>query len=255
MDPAWRFILFVMNYGRSGEAFSHAWSLCIEEHFYLIFPMLVSLCLWRPNVFRPAVIIALALIGVILLRYYLWSVDAPFYPAVYRPTHTHIDGLTIGVALALVREKRPRMWEKLGAKPLLLVCSGIFLVGLGVYKGLPEAMAYIFSFSLISVGFGALVAAAVAPGFWLSSAKIPFARTLAALAYTLYLTHKQMMHMAAQIIGDYSAQRVLTVALSLILIFAASCALHYGIERPFLRWRDRISSGKQRSHTLEVAAQ
>src|SRR5205085_1436603 len=26
IDPPWRFLLFVMNFGRSGEAFSHAWS-------------------------------------------------------------------------------------------------------------------------------------------------------------------------------------------------------------------------------------
>ncbi|MCX6124372.1 MAG: acyltransferase [Proteobacteria bacterium] len=43
LEPAWRFILFVMNFGVKAEAFSHAWSLCVEEHFYLAFPLIVSL--------------------------------------------------------------------------------------------------------------------------------------------------------------------------------------------------------------------
>src|SRR5690606_20430613 len=115
IDAAWRFMTFIMNYGRTGEAFSHAWSLCIEEHFYLVVPSLVALCVWKPKIFRPALMISGALIGVVVLRYYLWSVGAPFYPAVYRPTHTHIDGLTIGVTLALLRERRPEFWRQLVA--------------------------------------------------------------------------------------------------------------------------------------------
>lgn len=41
MAPAWRFVTFTMNWGldvRVARSFSHAWSLCVEEHFYLILP-------------------------------------------------------------------------------------------------------------------------------------------------------------------------------------------------------------------------
>jgi peptidoglycan/LPS O-acetylase OafA/YrhL len=37
--PLWRFLTFTQNLGlRPGTAFSHAWSLCIEEQFYLLLP-------------------------------------------------------------------------------------------------------------------------------------------------------------------------------------------------------------------------
>ena len=37
--PLWRFLSFTQNLGlQSGTAFSHAWSLCIEEQFYLLLP-------------------------------------------------------------------------------------------------------------------------------------------------------------------------------------------------------------------------
>ena len=240
IDPAWRFILFIMNYGRNGEAFSHAWSLCIEEHFYLLFPALVALCFWKPKIFKPAVLIGGALLGVVTLRYYLWSKGASFYPAVYRPTHTHIDGLTIGVMLAVLREKKPMLWSKAVSFPWALFLGGIALVWAGVYRGFPEPFAYVWSFTFVSVGFGALVAAAMAPGFWLSTAKIPGASWIAALAFTLYLTHKQMIHLAAQVVGDYMENPTITILLASLFIVVSACIVHYGVEKPILKLRDQI---------------
>jgi peptidoglycan/LPS O-acetylase OafA/YrhL len=240
MDPAWKFILFAMNYGRKGEAFSHAWSLCIEEHFYLIFPSIVALWMWRPKIFRPVLLISCALVGVVALRYYLWSTNAPFYPSVYRPTHTHIDGLVVGVMLAALREKQPLVWQRLVSYPSGIFITGLVLVGIGVYQGFSEVFSYVWSFTFISVGFGALVVAAMAPGFWLATLKIRGVSWLAAMAFTLYLTHKQMIHMAARVVGDYMEHRALTIALSISFMLLAACVVHYGIERPFLKLRDQI---------------
>src|SRR6185295_2401640 len=44
--PLWKFLLFVQNIGLDAAtegAFSHAWSLCIEEHFYLVLCPLLAL--------------------------------------------------------------------------------------------------------------------------------------------------------------------------------------------------------------------
>jgi hypothetical protein len=45
-QPTWRFLTFTMNFGldyRVTGAFTHAWSLCVEEHFDLVLPALVLL--------------------------------------------------------------------------------------------------------------------------------------------------------------------------------------------------------------------
>jgi peptidoglycan/LPS O-acetylase OafA/YrhL len=175
LDPPWRFLLFVMNYGRNGDAFSHAWSLCVEEHFYLVFPMLVAVCAWKPKLFRPVIVIGTVMIGVVLLRYYLWLQDASFYPAVYRKSHTHLDGLTVGVSLALIRAYRETLWSKLTSSPSMMLALGIVLVCVSMWlnTNVKALSSYVFTFTLVSLGYGAIVTAAVSPNFWLYDMKIP----------------------------------------------------------------------------------
>ena len=44
LPPLWRFLTFTQNFGldyHAQGAFSHAWSLCVEEQFYLVLPFLL----------------------------------------------------------------------------------------------------------------------------------------------------------------------------------------------------------------------
>jgi hypothetical protein len=46
MSPLWQFLTFTENFFVDysvNQAFSHVWSLCVEEHFYLLLPMIVLL--------------------------------------------------------------------------------------------------------------------------------------------------------------------------------------------------------------------
>lgn len=48
--PLWKFLTFTQNLGldlKTSRAFSHAWSLCVEEHFCLFLPLLLSFFLFN----------------------------------------------------------------------------------------------------------------------------------------------------------------------------------------------------------------
>ncbi|MEE7567306.1 acyltransferase, partial [Xanthomonas sp. Kuri4-3] len=44
MEPCWKFVFFLFNVTADyrNPAFSQIWSLCVEEHFYLVFPLLAG---------------------------------------------------------------------------------------------------------------------------------------------------------------------------------------------------------------------
>src|SRR4051812_2027824 len=50
ISPLWKFLLSVQNIGlRGGTSFSHAWSLAVEDQFYLLLPVIVLLLARRPH--------------------------------------------------------------------------------------------------------------------------------------------------------------------------------------------------------------
>ena len=247
LDPAWHFILFIMNFGRQGEAFSHAWSLCVEEHFYLILPLIVAASTWRPAWFQPRKVAAIFIVvlgGGLILRLALLASGAPFYPAIYRPTFTHLDGLTVGVGLAVLRTYRWAQLEKFCRRPWLLNLSGMAIIafGLWLYSGSIPVVGQVFGFFLVAFGFGLAVAAAIAPHAWLARHKIPGAGSVATLAYAIYLTHKQMLHLAHSLVDEPLSHQGTVFAVGMTLIVTAALILHFGVERPSLACRRKILS-------------
>jgi peptidoglycan/LPS O-acetylase OafA/YrhL len=69
---AWQYLSFTWNMFLvqypNGRAFSHVWSLCVEEHFYLILPLLLLLLMRKPSIWKTAVFLTAIIFGGIALR-------------------------------------------------------------------------------------------------------------------------------------------------------------------------------------------
>lgn len=76
MQQIWSFATFTVNFEfdpRVGRAFSQAWSLCVEEHFYLVLPLLVLLVHRRIRTGWTLVIAGAVIVAGMILRYALWE--------------------------------------------------------------------------------------------------------------------------------------------------------------------------------------
>lgn len=250
LESWWQFASFTLNlfidYSRN-QAFSHAWSLCVEEHFYLFFPLLAWAFTRRPSAQRFIALCAALVLGGIALRAGVWLHDDALQPPrnwfiedLYYPTWMRLDGLLVGVMLAALRVYRPALWARLQARSWALLLAGLALAALAfaLFTNRTGLVANAIGWPLLSFGFGLLVLAASSPRAW----AVPGVGWLAAVSYSLYLSHKLAMHAVHAWIAPalpFSGPALLPVYAAVIL--AVGAALHYLVEKPGLRLRDRLA--------------
>ena len=243
--------LFLLHYPES-RAFSHVWSLCVEEHFYLCLPLLLLVFMRRPAVWKTMLLVLSIVLGGIALRAWLLyhvilQSGAPqgllMMRYVYYPTYSRLDGLAIGVSLAILRTFRPSWWSRITRHGNLLFIGGMATV-VGALRlcnfdypspDLPASI--LFTFPALAIGFGLMVASAVCDRSILKR-RVPGAAPLAILAYSLYLTHKSVAHVTHQLLPLWTAEADWRSAcIYFVVCLSVASLLYFAVERPFLRLR------------------
>jgi len=254
-QPLWKFLLSVQNIAlHGGTAFSHAWSLAVEDQFYLALPFLLLYLFRRP---RAAIIIPCLLVfGGIGLRALLAAQNPSFdgggvsfraFQAwIYYPTWTRLDPLVFGVVLAAIERFRPTWWKRLINSGPWLWLPALVLIAYALYLGETNNLtiaACVWQFPLIAVGMATLLVCAVSPRLPLCRVAIPGAAFIASIAYSAYLIQKLVINGVEQFCTTHninltSAPALLSVE---IAVYAAAALLFFAIERPFLQLRHRIA--------------
>lgn len=253
LEPWWKFATFTLNLlidDGHNAAFSHAWSLCVEEHFYLLFPFIAWWLARRPSAPRVLAFCAgIVLLGLVL-RTGVWlhndALNPPrpwFIEDIYYPSWMRLDGLLMGVMLAVLRVYRPEIFRRLQARSHQLVLGALALLGLALllFSNRTGLLANAIGWPVLSLGFCLLVLAATDPKGLLGRWTLPGTAWLAAISYSLYLSHKIAMHLVHEMLAPVLSQRVQGLSLFSIYalaVLALGAALHYLVELPFLRWRD-----------------
>jgi peptidoglycan/LPS O-acetylase OafA/YrhL len=265
--PWWRFLTFTQNFGlQPGTAFSHAWSLCIEEQFYLVLPGVLAAGAWfargrRRARVHPTRVHGWALMGVLVAvgvaaRSVLWlrygrQADGHadgYMPWIYYATLCRFDEFMPGVAVAMLKNFHRPLWDRLMAR-------GGVLAGIGaaaVAAMLTLAYLYYdiegygwgffmtaFGYSLLALAFALLVAAALSPHATALRWRVPGADRLALWSYSTYLSHKPLAFFIShrlEPLGVSDGTRLAIIALACI---AMGGLLYKLVEAPFMALRDR----------------
>ena len=254
-QPLWKFLLSVQNIAlHGGTAFSHAWSLAVEDQFYLALPFILLFLFRRP---RAAILIpCLIVIGGITLRAFLSVQNSSvngggvsfrgFQAWIYYPTWTRLDPLVFGVVLAVIEKFRPTWWKRITNFAPWLWLPALGLIAYALYLGETDNLtvaACVWQFPLIAVGMAALLVCAVSPRLPLSRVAIPGAAFIASIAYSAYLIQKLVINGVEQFCSSHNIQ--LTSAPALLgvelCVYAAAILLFFSLERPFLQLRHRIA--------------
>ncbi|WP_254063257.1 acyltransferase [Rhodanobacter sp. L36] len=264
IQPLWQFLTYTVNllidYDHH-KAFSHVWSLCVEEHFYLLFPLLAWWLMRKPSATKFISLgVAIVLAGM-ALRGFIWLHElAPVQNAdsdlfglryvqdIYYPTYTRLDGLLAGVSLAALEIFRPLAWQRMQRSAnTMLLPAGFALFGFAVwlFRDRTGLLPNVIGYPLLSAGMALLVAAASTPTCWLGRWRIPGVEGLALISYSLYLIHKAIFHLVEMALTPSIQQHaLLTFAIYTVASLLAGTLLFFCAEQPFLRLRDRLRRKK-----------
>jgi peptidoglycan/LPS O-acetylase OafA/YrhL len=262
LAPLWKMFTFTQNYGqdiRVFGTFSHAWSLCVEEQFYLLLPPLLVLILSSGLKRKAGWVILGILLLTLILRCITWNIflqpvldsddfGMNWYKMIYYPTYTRLDGLVTGVGIAAVYRFREFWLSPLNKYANRLVIAGgvIFTASLYLCKDQQSYGATIFGFSLIAIAFGCFVLSAIMPGSFLFRVKSVITKNLATLSYSLYLSHKGIIHLIQIWLTGFGLRGNSNWMLLICIVACIGGALlmRILIERPFFRLRNKILDEK-----------
>jgi peptidoglycan/LPS O-acetylase OafA/YrhL len=256
--PLWTFLTFTQNFAlQSGTAFSHAWSLCIEEQFYFVLPLTLLIALRVGSHRAQAWLLLAAVVALgITARAVFWQKhglaangSANGYMAnIYYATLGRFDEFIPGVAVALLKNAHPTTWQRIVARGNLVFTVGAIATVAMLYGAFNYW--YIdgygwgffmtaFGYSFTAMAFAILVVAALSPNCWLHRLRIPVAYHLALWSYSIYLTHKAVGH----IVNTYAKQHAISPSIKLITITVLTiligALLYRLVEAPFIAIRDR----------------
>lgn len=256
----WRFLTFTQNIGLlPGTAFSHAWSLCIEEQFYLLLPAALLLLRGTRLPLRWAWWLLASLIAAAIVhRSLLWldygrEADGAlrgYYPNVYYATLCRIDEFLPGVAVALLQNFHRERWQRLMRHGGGLLAAGLvstLLILVLAYRGYSiEGYGYGyfmtgFGYSLIAISFALLVLAALSPSSPLHRLRVPGAAPLALWSYAIYLTHKPIAFIVQQQMSKLGIEGKDAVVIPVVIVacLAGGWLLYRLVEAPFMALRAR----------------
>lgn len=257
-------LFFLQNY--LDRLWPQTWSLAVEEHFYIALPwLLIFLARRAPdhaNPFRVLpklfAITAGLVLGLRLLT--VWRHDAgpmndwDHTMTFIFPTHLRIDSLFFGVLLSYLHHfhrellgqwiTRNRIW--LGLSMVLAIAPALVL------KLRSSPFLYTFGFSLLYLGFGALLLLVMHHGLpgrrlgplWRAGGRIGF------YSYSIYLWHWLVRNVVTgSLMQQHHVPWWLAVLVYLVISVGVGTLLGKLVEIPFLNIRDKYFPSRSPADT------
>jgi peptidoglycan/LPS O-acetylase OafA/YrhL len=227
---------------------NHTWSLAVEEHFYLLLPLVLTLTLkfnrGSPTPLKPVLALAgcVAVLSLVL-RLLTWR---------YRPSYSHLthlfashlrlDSLFFGVAISYTYHfHRSRFIEALSPWRWWLIVGGLLLFTPAFVFQL-ETTPFIFTggFTVLYLGSGMLLVGTLlcdVPG----SRPVIVLATLGAYSYSIYLWHLYVLEWGGPVVEVAWGTPGFGIQTAVYLIgsLAVGVVMAKIVEVPALQLRDR----------------
>jgi peptidoglycan/LPS O-acetylase OafA/YrhL len=226
---SWAYLLYLGDYytaltGRY-SALTSAWSLGVEEKFYLIWPQVIV----RVGLKSMTRILVAILFLEPLYRYALTLSGHEYYT--HFAFETNLDPIVLGCLISIMAKRGWRMPQW-----MLHPITALATIALGSLcwrsqEAVMVALAILLMYVICK------------PPLWLNN---PVARYLGLISYSWYLCHEYTAtviwpHLLRVHPGSWNQWSATTqIYINLAFGIAAGTLLHYAVEKPFLKLKDRF---------------
>lgn len=230
-----RYLLFLQNYEEVLPFFLVSWSLCVEEHFYLFMPVVISSFTFLRFPVRAA-----------LPALFLVSCGAKFLDPSAHPgqgfgyadtaSHLNLSGLVLGVWFSYLAIHEEALWIRI--QNLCKVVVFPLFLGFLLIPLLSPSHQYYLADNYVTLFFGAVLASLTAiPSLRISRLKITYLLSIS--SYSIYLTHSVVLMICLHLTDKLGLYREAMCGLWTLAILAAGYLVFALVERPSIQLRDR----------------
>ncbi len=232
--------------GERWGAVNHFWSLAVEEHFYLVWPLVVWFVSSRTNLIKVCLV---CILGAPILRGMLML--AGFDSVVpYVLTPCRVDSLAFGALLSVLIMDPSKIARWVMHFRILALGSVTGLVVLVAHYGRfnrDDLLTTVFGYSLLALvsAWMVLAASQLKPGAIITRAVAnPVLTSLGKYSYGLYVTHMFFApaytklfgwNDLVKLTGSYPAAIVIHAVLAIICSWAIAWVCYHAMEKHFLR--------------------
>ncbi|MBC3935362.1 acyltransferase [Undibacterium sp. CY7W] len=223
---------------------SITWSLAVEEHFYMLFPFVFSVCIAFPRRFLAGLLTFI--IAILLWRLYLVygvGLDHLLHYRIYKATDTRADSIMYGTCFALIQARYP-VWaayfaqRKAAIAGLLLMLASLLIRD----ENFRESWRYSIQGIALTLMFTYLITASNFVSHLLASQTMVY---IGRISYSLYLYHWLVFGIITFWLPDWSLPA--RFCLMMLASFALADGSQRLVEAPFLRLGQRyLQAGTKR---------
>jgi len=242
-------LIFGENYE---STYQILWSVCVEEHIYLIFPFFVLI--FKQN--RYLMISVLIILGIASIRYSEAIFDnATGLSISYLFTISYFYYFGLGALLAILLTKNPLLFHKMAqiigfwGVQLVFITIGLLFV----FDCLIDSRYTTDGLTILNGLFATyLVFLAISKKLLFDKLGIKASRFLGNISYAMYLVHPMLLGLSFYIISETNKESTSLKLiygfpfLTIVLTIIASTVLYYIIERPFLKIKKKYTVIKNR---------
>jgi peptidoglycan/LPS O-acetylase OafA/YrhL len=252
-DPG--YLLFLQNYYERIPFFLVSWSLCVEEHFYLVAPVLsvLLLGLFGARALQWALPFLLVLSPLSRAFEFRASVQDVFGYAT-TATHLRLDGLVIGFAASFVAIRWPEQALQISKSLALKVGISAALIAAMLLEIEGGQIWYTMFPTVLALMFGLGVAHGLYRETEVRTQKIAGARLIRQIAlssYATYLLHPLAIHATLYGISEMQpGSTLLYWPVVISSIVASTVVFYFVVERPSISFRDALIPRRMAPSTM-----